>query len=308
LLSTKMMNDVHLTAHEQEQARQQALKALRQRLEQNRPDPAQYQSENSRAAHLLTQILVWSKATIPVIALLAALASSVRTVQTAAEIYSASGSHPLGVVLAALAFTLAVEGSLFTVALAQEGERLKRQASGAPRQVWSLRQVWHGIQVRIGIRDPLNHDEVTGGGLWVVMALAIFFAVAANAYMGLRPLLAEMEATSLQDLFRELWQAPGTLQLTFIVDMAGILFPPFMALAAGHLTARFAAEVAAAGQGAQQAYERDLAAWRDHYNDPLTSEEGQRLWQRYMEDKRQAKAARQARKQQTAADFLAKEA
>ena len=293
-----MSETLELTANEREQARQSAIKAMRKRLELTRPDPGHYLTGESRAVRLITSTLIWSKAFVPVIALLAAIASAVRTVQTAAEIYTASGSHPVGVLLAAVAFTLAAEGALFTLALAQEGQRMKYRAEGRPRRVASLKNAWQGMQVRIGIREPLRYDQLPEkDGLAVVMTTAFAFAVASNAYLGLRPLLSQIGAVSLQGFVGSIVNADARLQMNFIVDLAAVFFPPFMALKAGHLTARFAAELAEISQAVKTAYEKDMARWHVDYAEPLDSEAGQELLQSYLTEKLAAKRARKAAQQ-----------
>lgn len=291
-----MGENTMLTLREREAARRQAVQAVRARLETTKPNERQYGDHGDRAATVISNILSWSKAFVPVIALLAALASAVRTVQTAAEIYSASGSAPVGVLIAAISFTLSAEGALFVLALAQEGQRLKWRAERRPRAVGSLRSVWRGLLVRIGVKEALRHDELPerDNGLSIVMWIAFVFAVASNAYLGLRPLLAAVGSVTLQDFIRDLVNAPAATQMTFIVDLAAVLFPPFMARQAGHLTARFAAEVAAARAAVRAAYEADLAAWRQAYSDPLATPEGQELLTEIEREKIAAKQARQA--------------
>jgi hypothetical protein len=288
---------MELTTVEQEQARAQAVKLMRARLDQRKPVQDDYQHGAIRAGRIVASVLFWSKAFIPVVALLAALASSVRTVQTASEIYTASGTHPIGVIIAAIAFTLAVEGALFVLALAAEAERMGLRAQKRSRHLLSAKSVWRGVLVRAGLREPLHHhelnEEIRLGG---VMLIALLFAVSANLYMGMRPLINELGAVSLQALFQTLWAAPATLQLTFIVDFAGVLFPPLMALAAGHLTARFAADFSEQTQAADQAYRDSLTAWHQFAADPLANEEGQALLVSILEERRRTKQGRKAGK------------
>jgi hypothetical protein len=140
-------------------------------------------------------------------------------------------------------------------------------------------------------------------GLGAVMVIAFTFAVAANAYMGLRPLLKDIGAVSLQQLAITLWSAPAKLQMTFIVDCAGILFPPLMALSAGHLTARFAAEIAEHSRSNIDQYDDDLKTWREVYANPLATDEGQEVLVLYIDDKRRRKTGHIHK--QNAPDFLA---
>ena len=285
-----------LTVRENEQLRKQATESMRRRFEERKPDPSLYEQSSDRAGEMIVRILVGARLAVPLIALLAALASAVRTVQTASEIYTASGSHPIGVAVAAIAFTLSVEGALFALALAQEGQRMRWRAEGRKRHVTSWATIKRGVQVRLGRAEPLRHDELPEhtGGLGVVMLIAFFFAVAANAYMGLRTLVETIGATNLQSFLVGLVDAPAQLQLTFLVDFAAVLFPPLMALKAGHLTARFAAERAEQTQAAKAQYVHDLAAWRAAWNDPLSTEEGQELLQEYINHKLLSKQARAA--------------
>ncbi len=82
--------------------------------------------------------------------------------------------------------------------------------------------------------------------------------------------------------------------MTFIVDMAAVLFPPFMALKAGHLTAKFAAESAERQRGLQSAYDLAMESWLKDFNDPLSTTEGQELLTFRMEQYEQDKLLRQA--------------
>lgn len=287
------MTDIALTTNEKEQAKQQAIRSLRKRLELTKPDHAQYQTGESSAVKFIASTLIWAKAFVPVIALLAAIASAVRTVQTASEIYTAAGSHWLGVLLAAIAFTVAAEGALFTLALAQEGQRMKLRTEKRERRVASLKNAWHGILVRVGVREPLRHDELPeSDGLSIVMWIAFAFAVASNAYLGLRPLVSQIGSVSLQGFMTSILTADAQLQMTFIVDLAAVLFPPLMALNAGHLTARFAAELAESSQAIKTAYQRDLERWNASYADPLATDAGRELIETLYQDKLAAKQSR----------------
>jgi hypothetical protein len=287
---------IALTVHEENRARQQVEKLIRQRQESRRPDPAHYATDDGgRATRFIAAVLNYSRAAVPIIALLAALASSVRTVQTASEIYTASGSHPIGVAIAAIGFTIGAEFALFALALAQENENLKRKRSHQRRHVASLAGVAKGIRVRIGVVEPLRYDELPErDGLGIVMGIALVFTIASNAYIGLRPLLNEVGASSLQTFFAGLWNAPAHLQLTFVVDTVAVLFPPLMALAAGHLTARFAADVSQTATDGEMQFRQDLADWRTTMNDdPLATEEGQTLLQEALQKRLIQKAAKQ---------------
>lgn len=293
-----------LTVKEREVVRDQSVKAMRARLQERQPRLEQYQTEQSRAARMIASTLVWSKAAVPLIALLAALASSVRTVQTAAEIYTASGSHPIGVVLAAVAFTVATEGALFALALAQEGDAMKARAEKRPRKVMSLKTIWNSIAIRLGLKEPPRWDQDHSSGVGVVIWIAFGFAVSANAYMGLKPLVTQLgEGMSLQAFTASLLGADARIQLSFLVDMAGVLFPPFMALKAGHLTARFAAEISESGRAGIAAFERDMASWREANANPLSSEEGQEFFAESVAIREASKAAREAAKRGEPAPF-----
>lgn len=292
-----------LTLREKEAIRDQSVKALRARLQERQPRLDQYQVNQGKAAHFISGTLIWSKAAVPIIALLAALASSVRTVQTASEIYSESGSHPLGVILAAIAFTVATEGALFALALAQEGEAMKARAEKRPRHVISLKTVWNWLLIRLGQAQPPRWDQTPHStGIGPVLWIAFAFAVAANAYMGLKPLIADNQQ-SLQEFVAGLANAEASNQLKFLVDLAGVLFPPFMALQAGHLTARFAAEISEQGRAGLVAYEKDLESWRGAYANPLETEEGQELYRELLAQKETVKAAREASKAREAVPF-----
>ncbi len=303
---TTARSNIQLTPTEKEQARLQALKVMQMRLEQRKPDARRYELTSSAAMRVTIGTLTWSRAFIPLIALLAGLASSVRTIQTASEIYAASGSHPIGVLIAAIAFTLSVEGALFVLALATEGERLEMRRQSVPRHVTSLRSVWRAIRVRLGLAEPVGYAELPRrSGLGPVTLLALMFAVAANANLGLRPLIEEIGTVSLQVFFSQLVVAPAALQLKFLVDVAGMLFPPLMALAAGHLTARYAVEIAERTQAAQTAFAADLEAWRRTTLDPLESDEGQAVLEMYTQEKLRVKANRLGRSPDGQTDFLA---
>ncbi|MEQ8677244.1 MAG: hypothetical protein RLP44_09560 [Aggregatilineales bacterium] len=287
------MSEVYLTPREEARIREQTINSVRSTLELKKPKREHYIFSQNKSSQLITNVLAWSKISVPIIAVLAAMASSVRTLQTASEIYSASGSHSIGVAIAAITFTLSTEGAIFVLALAQEGEKLKQRREKQPRHVMSLLSLWRGVKVRIGLEEPLRHDELTeSSSLSFVMFIALFFAMSANAYIGLRPLLSEVGAVSIQDFLSGLWSAPAELQITFVVDFAAVLFPPLMALTAGHLTARFAVEIASESQREITEYESALQQWREWYTAPLETEEGQMLFEQYREYKLDGKRER----------------
>lgn len=280
-----------LTIRETENARRQVAQAIRKRLDTTRPNPEHYRTHTDRATAIVTSALTWSRAFLLVIALLASLASAIRTVTAVYEIYDLR-TGKLIAALAALAFALAADGAIFVLGLAQEGQRLQRVAAGKPRRVTSLISILRAIAVRLGLINPLQYDELDSDSLTTVIAIAFLFILASNAYIGLQPLVAEAGATSTQDFLLSLQTAHANLQLKFVVDMAAVLFPPLMALIAGHQTARFAAEVAAQASDQRAAYEHDLAAWRTAYANPLDTDEGQELLTEAIQLKEAAKTAR----------------
>lgn len=297
-------SNLSLTALEREKVRGEALKVMRQRLEDRRPDQDSYSTE-SRDGRIIAATLVYAKAAVPVIAVLAALASSVRTVQVVSSIYSAAGSHPVGVAVASLAFTLAAEGALFVLALAQAGESMRRRAERQPRHVNSLASIWRALLVRIGTRPAPRHDELPedSGGIGLVIFLALVFTLSTNLYLGLKPLIDELGSDSLQSFVSGLWAAPAGLQMTAIVDLTAALFAPLVAFTAGHLTARFASEIAERSQASRSAYERDLTAWREAVADPLSTDEGRELLAEYLQHKISSKRARANRGKVAAAQI-----
>ncbi|GIL12531.1 MAG: hypothetical protein BroJett038_12510 [Chloroflexota bacterium] len=294
-----------LTIKEREKVRRNAVDAMRRRFEERKPELAQYMSSEGRDSQVIATTLSYAKAAVPVIAILAAIASAVRTVQVVSTIYSDAGSHPLGIALAALAFTLAAEGALFVLALAQAGENMRRRAARKPRHVRSLAGIVYAIAVRIGIKPPLRHDQLPeeSGGIGVVIALALAFTLSTNLYMGMKPMLSQMGESNLQSFVAGLVEAPAATQMTFFVDLVASLFAPLVAYAAGHLTARYAGEIAERTQDARAAFERDLSAWRESMANPLSSEEGRELLNEYIGHEQALKTAKAAARQKQP-DFL----
>lgn len=214
------------------------------------------------ARRVIYQTLLWSKAFVPVLAILASIASSVRTVQAISEIYASSGSDGRVVVITALAFTISVEGALFLLALAQENQHIRWRQTKKKRHVLTLRTIGRSIAVRIGFKEPLSYDQIpeSDGGIQTLILIAFSFAIATNFYLGMKPILAVIGSTTVQSFIGKLLNADANVQLMFIVDLAGVLFPPFMAYKAGHLTARFAAEVAASQNRTSAPRERSTKA------------------------------------------------
>lgn len=293
-----------LTIKEREKVRRNTVDAMRRRLEERKPELAQYVANEGRDSHVIAATLSYAKAAVPVIAILAAIASAVRTVQVVSSIYSDAGSHPIGIALAALAFTLAAEGALFVLALAQAGENMRRRAARRARHVRSLAGVIYAVAVRIGIKPPLRYDQLPeeSGGIGVVIALALAFTLSTNLYMGMKPMISQMGENNLQSFVAGLIEAPAATQMTFFVDLVAALFAPLVAYAAGHLTARYAGEIAERTQVARMAFERDLAAWRESMADPLATEEGRELLNEYLGHEQALKTAKAAARKQP--DFL----
>lgn len=288
-----MENQTQLTIKEREKLRAEAVQVMRQRFEERKPAESAYTSGESRDAQIIGATLIYAKAAVPVIAILAAIASAVRTVQVVSGIYSDAGSHAIGVGIAALAFTLAAEGALFVLALAQAGETMRRRASKQTRHVTSLLSIWQGLQVRIGTRPAPRYDELPeeSGGIGIVIALALVFTLSTNLYMGMKPIISKLGESSLQEFISNLWGASANLQMTFIVDLSAALFAPLVAFAAGHLTARFASEIAERAQSGRIAFDRDMQQWRAGHADPLATPEGQELLNEYIQLKLAAKKA-----------------
>jgi hypothetical protein len=300
-----MNPNIQLTATEREAVYQQAFKLMRNRIENLEPQAAQYRVSGDKFSNSIEWTLNASKAFIPVIAILAALASSVRTMQTAAEIYTLSGSHPIAVALAAICFTISVEGALFVLGLISESQKMQARNENKPRRVFTLKGLWEGLLVRIGLREPLQYNQIDDSiNLTLITIIAFSFAVAANLFIGIKPLLGEIGVSSIQTFIHGLWDAPARLQLTFLVDMFAVFFPPIMSVVSGELTARLGAEITVKSQASKFSYERDFAEWQAHFNHPLDSAEGQAFLESLMNDKLLQKQNRLS-KQNGHVDFLA---
>lgn len=192
------------------------------------------------SARLIVWVFSWSRALVPIIAALAAFASAVRTYQTTQEIYKSAGSSDWIVFFVSLAFTVAVEGAIFVLALAQEGQRIEWRKSKRKRNVVTVLTVKRAIEVRLGKAEPLTYDQMPEGNLLsLVIWIAFGYALISNYNMGLRPLIDQTQSQTLQAFLAGLPTATAKIQSDFIVDSASVLFPPFMALIAGRLTATF---------------------------------------------------------------------
>lgn len=200
------------------------------------------------ATRIAVGIYSWSQVFIPAIALLSAFASAVRTFQTTAAIYKASGSADFIIVLVALAFTVAVEGAIFFLALAQERQHIQWRQTKKRRNVMTVKTIWRAIRVRLGQEEPLTYDQMpeSNMSLGLVIWIAFGFALTSNFYMGMRPLIEQLGAATVQSFISGLLSAPAHIQTDFIVDFASVIFPPFMALVAGKLTAMYASKMSGA--------------------------------------------------------------
>ena len=189
--------------------------------------------------------LTWSKALMPVLALCAGIASAIRTIMAVTESYTASGVPAWAVVIASVVITLVIEGALFALALIQESQQIKWRLARKKRHVTSLKSIWYSVLVRVGVREPLSHDQLPEGDGFVGILIWIVFATAivTNLAIGLKPLMDTTGTSSVQTFLGYILNANAGQQLTFAVDLALALFPPFMEFAAGHKTAQFAAEV-----------------------------------------------------------------
>lgn len=197
------------------------------------------------ATRITVGIFSWSQVFIALIALLSALASAVRTFQTTSEIYAASGAAAGVVIIVAIAFTLAVEGAIFFLALAQERQHIQWRQAKKRRNVTTIKTVWRALMVRIGRVEPLTYDQMPESdmSLNIVIWIAFGFALVSNFYMGMKPLIEQLGSATVQSFISGLLNAPAHVQTDFIVDFASVIFPPGMALVAGKLTARFASKM-----------------------------------------------------------------
>ena len=190
--------------------------------------------------------MMWSKAFVPVIFLFSALASAVRTFMTTRAIYTAGGTDPNVAAAVAAFLTIGVEGAIFILALAQEWQEIKWRQARRKRHVLSVKSVAHWIKERIGTEEPASYDQLPERRDLIKVALFIAFcyALVSNFNIGIKDLMAKVgNTTTIQAFISGLVNAPADIQISFFVDMASILFPPFMALAGGLLTARFASEI-----------------------------------------------------------------
>lgn len=197
------------------------------------------------ASQFIYRVMKWSKAAVPVIAVFTALASAVRTFMTTRDIYAGGGTDPVVAALVAGALTIGVEGAIFVLALAQEWQEIRWRQARRRRRVVSVVSIWHWLQERAGVREPVSYDQMPERRdlIKVVLYIAFGYALISNFNIGVRPLIASIGSSTVQAFISGLVNAPADIQIKFFVDMASILFPPFMALVAGTLTARFAAEI-----------------------------------------------------------------
>ena len=198
------------------------------------------------ATRITLGIFTWSQVFLPLIALFASLASAVRTFQTTTEIYLASGTGSTVVTIVAIAFTLAVEGAIFFLALAQEKQHIQWRQAKKRRHVTTIKTIYRAIKVRIGLEEPLTYDQMpeSDTSVSLVIWIAFGYALVSNFYMGMRPLIEQQKSTTVQAFITGLGNASAKTQTDFIVDAASVIFPPFMALIAGKLTSRFASKIA----------------------------------------------------------------
>lgn len=251
-----------LTITEQETVRRQAERIMRRRLEERAPQ--------DRTARIATATLNWSRiAALPLIALLATCASAIRTAATVYIIYAAATSHFVAAI-AAFLLTITLDGSIYLLALAQKANHLRRVQLRIPRRVRNLADIWRGIQVRLGTREPLQWHELPESDYTSLVLLCAFTAVLiSNFYIGLQA-LGDLDTPY-----------PG---LAIAVDLVLIIIPPAISLIAGHQAAAYAAEVA-----------QHSAAFMP--DDPLTTDEGRELLEEALKLKAEKKAERYAQRQ-----------
>jgi hypothetical protein len=287
-----------LTVSEQEAARRQAIRAMRKRLELGKPNPDDYRASDApRAAQAVAGVLAWAKFGVIPVALAAGVASAIRNVTAVYTNYRAAGTQDTVAILAALAFVVSVEIAVFVVALARAGREMERHAAGRPRYVTSLKSLWRGVRVRLGLETPLPFDELPDrDSLGLVLLLAVGFAVVANLAVAMGPVLANTQQP-LQAYLAGLGSAPGSVQIAFVLDVALALLPPALALVGGELTARFAREYAQLAEAGSNEYRADLEAWRAAWVDPLSTDEGADYLAELLDEKARRKAGRQVERE-----------
>lgn len=205
-------------------------------------------------------IFVWSQVFLPVIALLASFASAVRTFYTAAQIYSSADIDGRIVIVVAAAITIAAEGSIFFLALAQERQHIQWRQAKKRRHVVTIKTLWRGLLVRLGREEPLSYDQMPEGdtSLSFLIWTAFFIALVSNLYVGMRPLIERSGTANLQTIIIGLPNAGAQIQSDFFADIAFSLFPPFMALVSGKLTARFASKMSSQTNRSTTIQEKDI--------------------------------------------------
>ncbi len=198
------------------------------------------------ASKIIFNTMKWSKAAVPFIALFTALASAVRTYMTTRDIYMSGGTDPNVAAFVAATLTIGVEGAIFVLALAQEYQEIKWRQARRKRRVLSVASIRRWVLERLGKIEPLSYDQLPERRDLIKVALIIAFSYAliSNFNIGIKALIVKVgENTTIQSFIAGLVNARADIQISFFVDMASILFPPFMALVAGILNARFASEI-----------------------------------------------------------------
>jgi hypothetical protein len=178
----------NLTPGEQARAEKTVYEAWleRQKLYEGPPKPSTRDlvHDNPRVASALT----WAVSVIPAMLALIMVTAIFISADTTFTAFSGAASHQallwssfigvLGVI-----FT---EGSLVFSEFARVRSRLQR---GLPRQVWSLPQFFRGIGVRLGLKRPLQYDEMPDTNLERFATMVFILVLAANVFVATTPLL-----------------------------------------------------------------------------------------------------------------------
>ncbi len=142
----------------------------------------------------ITRALTWAVSVIPALLALIMLTAVFISADRTFAAFQGAAAHQatLWASFIGLLGVVFTEGSLVMAEFASVRSRLQRNT---PRQVWTLPRFFRGIAVRLGLKEPLDYNEMPDTNLERFASMVFVLVLAANVFVATMPML-ETNGTS----------------------------------------------------------------------------------------------------------------
>lgn len=183
-----MTKTLPLTPLEQTRAEKKAYDAWLEKQAIYNPAPEPDSRDIVHDNPAVTRALAWAVSMIPVFLALIMFSAMFISADRTFTAFSGAAAHglPVWAGFIGLLGVIFTEGSLIFAEFAAVRSRLQRNL---PRQVWTVPKFMRAVAVRLGLKNPLDYDEMPDNNLERFSSMVFVLVLAANVFVATMPLL-----------------------------------------------------------------------------------------------------------------------